>query len=833
VDVRVSTAAGTDARPDAAIYVGLGFVTAATLMLEIGLTRIFSVTMWYHFAFVAISLALFGTTAGALWVHLQPRRFPAAEVRAQCFRYALAFGVSVPVCLVALLAIPFTPRLTLGGVASVLATCALVAVPFTLAGVVVCLALTRFPARVHRLYAADLAGAAAGCLAIVAILGPLDGPSAIVAVGAVAATGAVAFAWAPDALRAQQLPRRLGAALFATAAIGGLALGNRLLHADSRPLIRIQWTKEARDRVHEYDTWNSFSRVTVDPWLFGQDLPRGTDSPQRNLVIDATAGTQLTRWDGSPAVPARLRREVHFLGHHLRGRGGDVAVIGVGGGRDVLAGIGFGARRIVGIEINPNVLRVTNRVYGDYTGNLDRRRGVTFVTEDGRAWLTRTDRRFDIIQISLIDTWAATAAGAFALSENALYTREAFATYLDRLAPGGLLSISRWYRLPGWDRPLETYRTVGLATRALTDRGVREPRRHLFIAADGGPGSRLSVATLLVSARPLRPGEVERLERVSRRFGFRPLLTPQRAADPVLADLAAPGGPEPALDRFREDLSPPDDDRPFFFQMADLRTALSSAILRDTLVTRPVLVLGLLALSVLTLAIGFIVVPIVRATDRSQHRGMAPHYVYFIGIGLGFLLVEIAQLQRLSVYLGHPTYALTVVLFTVLLAAGLGSTAVGRIARLEAPGTLLGVGGALLAVVGVTGWVTPAVIQATAALPTPGRITVAMALLAPAAFLMGMPFAIGMRTAARRPDAPTAFLWGINGAMSVCASVLAVVIALFFGIRAAYATGWAAYATAVGALVVIVARFDRPPAVLSPAPTPATPAAGAAGPGPR
>ena len=152
----------------------------STLMLEIALTRIFSVTMWYHFAFVAISVALFGMTVGALAVHLLPHRFPQAGVERQLWAFALLFAVAVAVCFAVQLAIPFTPRATVGGIASVVATCVVISIPFVFSGVVVCLALTRFPRRVNRLYAVDLIGAGLGCVLLVLLFSWIDGPSLVV-----------------------------------------------------------------------------------------------------------------------------------------------------------------------------------------------------------------------------------------------------------------------------------------------------------------------------------------------------------------------------------------------------------------------------------------------------------------------------------------------------------------------------------------------------------------------------------------------------------------------------------------------------------------------------
>jgi hypothetical protein len=233
-------------------------------------------------------------------------------------------------------------------------------------------------------------------------------------------------------------------------------------------------------------------------------------------------------------------------------------------------------------------------------------------------------------------------------------------------------------------------------------------------------------------------------------------------------------------------------------------------------------VLGLLAVTVVGLAACCIALPLLLARrkhgdERAERRRVVPLYTYFLGIGLGFLLIEIAQLQRMSIFLGHPTYGLTVSLFSVLVFSGIGSMLTERIVRPDRPRSLLIPLGALSVVVIIAGLVTPAVLDATDGATTPARIATAVALLAPLALVMGMPFAVGMRAAAGVPLAPTAFLWGINGAASVCASVLAVVTALFFGIAAAFWFGATTYALAVASMVVISRQASGAP---SPAPEP-------------
>ncbi len=792
----------TRLRARAGVYIGLFTVTLATLMYEIVLTRIFSVTMWYHFAFGAISLALFGMTFGALLVHLNPGRFSDESVMQRMWIFSLLFALSIVGCFGVQLLIPVDPSVTFTGILSVVATCIVVSIPFVFSGVVVCLALTRFPARVNRLYAADLVGAALGCVLFVFLVGRIDAPSVVIATGGIAALGALSFAVDLGRSGVKILT------VICTVVIAAMAIGNAVLHESGEDPIRIRYLKGRDDQRHTYEKWNAFSRVTVD------GDTNDPNTKQLGMVIDSTAGTSIYRYDGDTTKVASLSKDITNLAHYAR-KNADVLVIGVGGGRDILSALVFKQHSVKGVEINGDILQITNGVFGDFSGHLDRDPRVSFVNDEARAYLARTSGSYDIIQISLIDTWAATSSGAFALSENSLYTTRAWEIFLDRLKPGGILSVSRWFSRGNDAPPYEIYRTLSLAVHALKERGVRDPRRHIAIY-EGTPGLYgVTQGTLLVSPDPLPAATFAKLATIAKPLHFRPVLTPTSARDRVFADLAGRDGPGKGIRGVNADISPPTDDRPFFFQMVNRSSLgrLTSASAGQDQLFQPVLVLAVLAITVLVLALLCIVLPLLRTTRRNEHRGMSPFYLYFAAIGTAFLMIEVSQLQRLSVYLGHPTFGLTVVLFSVLLFSGIGSMATERFANVERPGRYVALLGVLLGVIVVFGLASPGLLRSTESATTPLRIVIAVGLLAPLSFMMGMPFALGMRMAATRPGATTSFMWGINGATSVCGSVFGLVTALFFGIAAAFWVGALIYLVALLAMRRIIA--PREPAFVT------------------
>jgi hypothetical protein len=323
-----------------------------------------------------------------------------------------------------------------------------------------------------------------------------------------------------------------------------------------------------------------------------------------------------------------------------------------------------------------------NQRYGDFTGHLDRDPRVTFVNEEARSYIARLRERFDIIQISFIDTWAATAAGAFSLTENSLYTLEAWKVFFDHLTPRGVLSVSRWH-VPG--QPAELYRLTALAAGALEKTGVHNLRRHLFLASSVNPLCRPQVgagaATLLVSPAPFSDEDLQRLNEAAENLHFSIVLSPTAEPDRAIEALASPGGVDRIPASYPLDLTPPTDDRPFFFQMTRLRDAF-----RRLKGVRPVGSWNLEAVGVLMrllivvvgLTLLCIILPLAFSTSRGSLRGAGPYVIYFGAIGLGYMLVEVSQLQHLIIFLGHPTYALSVVLFTLLLSSGLGSYSTRR-----------------------------------------------------------------------------------------------------------------------------------------------------------
>lgn len=779
-------------QPGPRVYAALFLVAFATVMFEILLTRILSITMWYHFAFMAISVAMLGMTVGALAVFLGPEAWRAQSPRPAMAWSALLFALTAVPAVLFHVGIEL-PDLNVS-TAPVLWAFAIATVPFVFSGVFVCLALTRFARSTGRLYAADLSGAALGCLGVVLALGPLDGVGAAFACAAASALG--------GALLLEGRARFAGA--LVACALGGAALwAGWQLAVEGRAAFPIRYAKGNVQQAPEIERWNAFSRIAV--YDEGADAPivawslsgayRGPLSVRsRWLMIDSVAGTPLIAFDGDLRKVDYLRWDLTNFPHHLRS-GASVAIVGSGGGRDILAARLFGQRNVVGIEINPDIVDLLTHRYAGYTGHLERLPGVTIVTDEARSYLARTRQRFDILQLTFVDTFAASAAGAFALTENSLYTREAWKLFVERLTRDGLIAVTRAV-------PAETQRLVSLARAALLDNGVRTPERHIVLLANQRaerPPSWGNMGLLLVSRRPYPEDELRRIEHLAADMQFEVELMPGRKpATPLLETLATGRGLDELRDSQTLNYEAPTDNSPFFFNMLQLRhwTTLRRAAGYSSINYKAVEILMDLLLGVASATLACIVAPLLLARHRISSAAW-PLLGYFAAIGTGFMLIEISMMQRLIIFIGQPVYALSVILFALLLAAGVGSALSGRV-----PDRRLGAGAAaalLMVLAGLTcaGLLLPWLLGAYAAAETPVRLAASAGLLALMGLGMGTAFPLGMRIALASQPGIAPWLWGINGATSVLASVLAVVVAMAIGISVSYWGGVACYGVAL------------------------------------
>ncbi|HTU49311.1 MAG TPA: hypothetical protein VMF56_01885 [Acidobacteriaceae bacterium] len=757
-------------------------------------TRILSVIAWYYMAFFAISVAMLGMTAGAVWVYLHRERIESVPLPVTLTNFTLATAVAMPASIIVQFCLITTISLSLTTVFSWSILMIAMAVPYFFSGVVVSLALTRSPFPAGQVYGVDLVGAALGCLGVIFVLNIMDGPTAVIASAVVCGLSALAFmssANAEDQRRLKSAPWWRRPAPITTA-LAVFAILNSLAPVGVRPIL----VKDHFERFgfKRYEKWNSYSRITVDRpqlrlpdlWSGSSKMPPETRAWQALLTIDGGAGSEMSHYDGTPQSIAYLQYDLVGLAYRLPGIH-KAAVIGVGGGRDLLTAHYFGVPDITGVELNPIIvnLLIKQPYYKKFT-DVTALPNLKLHVDDARSWFDSTHEKFDSVQMSMIDTWASTGAGAFTLSENGLYTLEGWKAFLHSLNPNGVFTVSRWHSPSNAD---ETGRMIGMAAAVLMDSGVKDVRPYIFVAnAD-------YMATLVLSKKPFTPEQLRILHDTVRNLGFNVLLAPDQPPQSPLLRAIVDSPNRTALDRVLEgnylDLSVPTDNRPFFFNQLRFRT-IPSATLRmfhRTLAVHSLegnliasLVLGLILFISIIAVIVTILLPLRGAVRESPQSLVGVGSLYFSLIGMGFMLAEIALLERFGVYLGHPIYSLSVCLFSLILASGLGSLASDRL-RLNARVKLLLWGSITVIYLVGMAQLLPALLESTTGQERLVRIGISMAIIMPLGFLLGFAFPTGLRLVEVVDRQPTPWFWGINGATSVLASVLAVMFSMALGIN--------------------------------------------------
>jgi Spermine/spermidine synthase domain len=769
----------------ARLLAGVALVSFAALLLELSLTRLFSVVLFYHFAFLAISVALLGLGAGGVFAFVRRTwllRFGARQISAVC---CLAGSLLTLAVLEIVLHSSVSLDLTTGNFFRLTIVYLASACPFFCCGVLLSVVFARMAGSIPRLYGADLTGGAVACLFTVPALNWLGGPNAILCSALALAMAAALWSEAP---RLRNAGLALAAVFFALTALN--------LHGRLFDIIYAKGMYRDPKWV-EYSKWNAISRVEVD-----------NQGGARVIVIDADATTYIPHLD-----PDRFRewgpqlmRAVPGVVNVLR-PSGDFAIIGPGGGEDILRAVANGSQKVVGAEINPaianNIMR--NR-YAAYSYNLYTRPQVHVHVSDGRTFVRQSHDKYDVIQMTLVDTWASTAAGAFALSENNLYTKEAFREYFDHLKPDGMIAITRWE----FKSPREALRVVANAMAVLQDLGVQDITKHFVIVSDGELNEDGRPVLVLAKKSEFTPEEERRvflhLEQYknlhliyspsdrSRAAGVSPIDAHLRW-NPFTAMIVS-RDPVGFAEKYQYNVSPVTDDAPFFFFTLKLKQLFTHSPLQkgiDWKVNLGVLVLLILFALSIVAVLAFLLLPLAL---HAPAKGESPwRLLYFIVIGLGYILVEITLIQRFVLFLGHPVYALTVVVFLMLLSSGVGSLVSRR--WIPNPYRVWWVAAVISAVALAYVFVLPRILHGAIGVSFALKLLISGALLIPLGLLMGMPFPTGLRAMAPGSQAiadaelgaagdgsRVEWAWALNASSSVLGSVLAMLMAIQWGLHA-------------------------------------------------
>src|SRR5579864_1934679 len=779
------------------LLAGVAISSFAALLLELALTRLFSVVLFYHFAFLAISIALLGLGSGGVFAYLGKSWLGRFQTRTLLAWLCVSNALVVPLVLEIVLHVPVSLSLSRANFLRLTAIYLASAVPFFITGLEFSILFARESGHISRLYGADLLGGALACLGVVPLLNWLGGPNTVLFAAVMAAVAGAA--WAVD-VRMRKFTLGLAAALLL------LVAANR-----SGRLIDVVYAKGIfRDKAWvEFARWNAISRVEVD-----------RQGQAKVVVIDADASTYIMnadpkQWQGT-AWQRDLMSAPPALANVLRPHG-QYAIIGPGGGVDVLRAVANGSPSVTGIEINPIIANTVMRGrYADYSYHLYERPEVQIQVTDGRSFVRNARQNFDVVQMTLVDTWASTAAGAFALSENSLYTVEAFREYFEHLKSDGMVAITRWE----FRQPREALRVVSVAMQALHELGVRNPAGNFIVVSQGDlDEDGIPVAVLAKKSAFTAEEEQEVRAHLNSNPGLVALYLPSDAKNNPFSTLIARNDPYAFAKAYSYNVAPVNDNAPFFFFTLKLDQLLHGEDLSqgiDWKVNLGVVVLAMVLMISCVAVLAFLVIPLaVRGGRRQEHP---IRLLYFVAIGLGYILVEIAFIQRFVLFLGHPTYALTVVVFLLLLSSGAGTLAsrkwVAHTRRAWLPPAFI-VGALVLYVFSL-----PGLLNSMVGLPFEAKLLVSAALLVPLGFGMGMPFPIGLRALAGIPlpelpapgagdfkDNAVEWAWAMNAGSSVLGSVLAMVIAIQFGLNVTLACGAGSYLIAILLLTTLRQRL--------------------------
>jgi MFS family permease len=745
------------------VLVGILLVSFSSLMLEILITRLFSTVIWYHYAFIAVSVAMFGLGFGGVFAHYIGRKVPSMEIATVA---TLTFSLSIPAVLYVILQFPIS-------VYALYVFYAVSMVPFFFCGICVSSVFQSQSKTVYALYFADMIGASLGCFMVEPVLGPLSAESAVLLVGLIIAVSGTLFAFATK--KRKFIAFSLAVLILSSGmlATNAQTLWLRAEPNESKSLYR---ALEDSSLTDVYTDWNSFSRVDVV-----EGFPAGSPIAA-SIYIDADAGTNVYRFNGTLNDATFLKDMIYYTPYTIVEDPTHALVIGSGGGGDVLTALHGGTKQVTAVELNPIVIDVVKNLgakggniysYDDGMAPYD---DVHEVVADGRSYISRSTEQYDVIVLTMVDSWAALASGGYALAENYLYTQEAFQQYYNHLTNSGVLSITRFIK--------EVPKLVTTATELLIEQGVapEDVGKYMSVTTWEYEPGRVAALFMLKKA-PFTQLEAQTVSTATLEMGENHdiLHTPYIETQEPYAELLTG---EVTLEEFYANsdsqIRPATDDNPYFF---DFEKGIPESL-------TPLMLFAIIATA------GVCVFPLVR--KHSEGKGKlakaAPFILYFAALGAGYMLIEITLVQKFILFLGYPTRSLEVILFTLLLSTGVGSFAGKFLKTKDASKTVLYACSAITAIAGTYFFTLNPLLSALLPLEALARSAIAIALIFPLGFFMGIPFPTGISLIAANTKISVPWMWAINGVTSVLGSVLATGIGIMMGLSTAMLLALACYA---------------------------------------
>ncbi len=787
-------------------FIGIFLISLATLLLELSLTRVMSVSLWYHFGFLIISTALLGFgTAGvvlATWRKLRDEY----DLSKTLSILSLLFGIVTILSFWLLQKIPFSP-FSVATDKSQLYIMPLyyltVAAPFFISGLVISLLFTRVSKSMAKLYAFDLAGAALGCLLIVWTMPHLGGSGSVIMAAAAGITAAFAFS--------EKKSIRLIAVIMALVIATFSFIATEYMPVN---ISESKFPKAWKVRQPIYSKWNTFS--LIDVYERKPDSATGLGGSRRFIIDGGTAAT------GMENLRDGIRNHINgpdtnYLScvSYMHISNPSVLDIGSGGGQEVIDALHGHARKVTCIEINPIITDAVKNTMNEYWGGLFRLPNVELVTEEGRSFINRSNEQYDAIVSSHTISNAAVASGALSLSENFVLTKEAFEEYYQHVSTNGVIYFTR----PESQIP----RLFTTGREVLAENGITNYPDHFYafrFPPDSGQDKSF-VAGFIMKKSSFTPGEINKIDSIILNMHtegddgiWKPLEKLYSPFNPAIKNIYSEIlTTKNAEDFYRQQsiqLAPATDDKPFFNQhvrwssvgwktIKDVFSQDDPMAARMALENKPIAEVTLLIILVqsILLAAILILIPLFRYSKQGLQFNKKWRWLgYFACLGLGFIMIEISFIQRFTLYLGQPVYTLAVIIAGLLLFTGIGSYLSGtiNISSNQLAKKYLPV---LLIIILLTSFVTPILFRSTIQWALPMRITVTLLLLAPMGILLGIPFPTGIKTVSKESGAFIPWAWGVNGFFTVIGSVGAVILGMMLGFKIVILLATACYAVSI------------------------------------
>jgi len=749
-----------------AIFFAVLLINFTSLLAEILLTRIFSVTLYYHFAFFVISVVMFGLSIGGTAFFIFKQYISNINQERVIFGCIFLMSISfLPILYV-------IPKINyaLGfnqisfEIFKIFIICPL---PFFFIGFLMSYLFLIFRKESGRLYFFDLFGASLGAFLSIFFINFFGPVQSLILLGAISSIALILVSGR----------RQVGIALLVLLVFIALLP----LHSSFDVTMAKGYKLDSL-----FTKWNSFSMVRVYgnetssipvPYSWGMSHAfNGSFPPQLGMDIDADAFTPIIRFDADFKKVEFLKYDIPSFAYYLSDNS-TAFIIGPGGGRDILTALAFGVRNVTAVEVNPIIVNdVMKGKFKYYSGDLYSRNDVDVVVDDARSYIRNSKDKYDIIQSSLVDTWAASSAGTYSLTENYLYTTEAVSEYMSHLSDNGYLTISRW-------GGQESLKLMILYLKAAKKLGIDDPGKHIVaIRRDNG-----GVTNIIFKKSEITADESLKIINLANSLGFELLyLTNISIQDKTYSSLINSRNLDEFIAAQTYDLRPSTDDRPFFFYNKRL-TSIPNLLFN---LENPLHDLGLIFLwASLFIAIimttSLIIVPSFLSMQRSSMGATIwerlPHLTYFSLLGLSFMIVEILFLQKFILFLGHPVYAVTVILFSILLFAGIGSFLTDGIVRSKLRNNLKIILAVVVGILILYNVLLDSIFGMLLGLDINIKIVVSIFLLGGLGLFLGMPFPIGIKVIGSRNEELIPFCWSLNGAFSVLGSIIAIILSMNVG----------------------------------------------------